>query len=153
MNSKVGSKSCIWLLWVTANMWKLNFPKLHVTGAYPVNLFSLNGYNFSSLVSRTSILQEQLIFSLIQLFFSEGQLMYLENKSCTTEKKSSNMKVVLGALGARRHPPKLIEFHRWHRFILLLPHNFRMVKNYFFEVTQNRFYKLIMLLKVYMPSN
>ena len=88
MNWKVGSKSCIWLLWVTANMWKLNFPKLHVTGAYPVNLFSLNGYNFSSLVSRTSILQVQLIFSLVQLFFSEGQLMYLENKSCTTEKKS-----------------------------------------------------------------
>ena len=28
-----------------------------------------------------------------------------------------------------------------------------MVKNYFFEVTQNRFYELILLLKVYMPSN
>ena len=28
-----------------------------------------------------------------------------------------------------------------------------MVKNYFFEVTQNKFYELILLLKVYMPSN
>ena len=28
-----------------------------------------------------------------------------------------------------------------------------MVKNYFFEVTQNEFYKMIWLLKVYMPSN
>ena len=71
-----------------ASMWKFNFPKLHVAGAYPVNLFSLNWYNFFSLMSRTSILQVQLIFSLVQLFFSEGQLMYQENKSCTTEKKS-----------------------------------------------------------------
>ena len=28
-----------------------------------------------------------------------------------------------------------------------------MVKNNFFEVTQNKFYELILLLKVYMPSN
>ena len=28
-----------------------------------------------------------------------------------------------------------------------------MVKNYFFEVAQNKFYELILLLKVYMPSN
>ena len=28
-----------------------------------------------------------------------------------------------------------------------------MVKNYFFEVTQNEFYELILLLEVYMPSN
>ena len=50
--------------------------------AYPVNLFPLTCYKFSSPVSITPILQIQLIF------FSEGQLMYLENKSCTTEKKS-----------------------------------------------------------------
>ena len=28
-----------------------------------------------------------------------------------------------------------------------------MVKNHFFEVTQNKFYELILMLKVYMPSN
>ena len=28
-----------------------------------------------------------------------------------------------------------------------------MVMNYFFEATQNKFYKMIWLLKVYMPSN
>ena len=28
-----------------------------------------------------------------------------------------------------------------------------LLKNYFFEVTQNKLYELILLLKVYMPSN
>ena len=37
----------------------------------------------------------------------------------------------------------------WHIFILAL----RIVKNYFFEVTQKRFYELILFLKVYMPPN
>ena len=40
----------------------------------------------------------------------------------------------------------------WHIFILP-PSTFRMVKNYFFEVTQNKFYNLIWLLKFNMPSN
>ena len=48
-----------------------------------------------------------------------------------------------------RHPLYSI----WHRFILPLPSTFWMVRNYFFEVTQNKFYKLIWLLKVYMLSN
>ena len=85
------SYSQIWLLWVTANMWKLKFPKLHVAGAYLINLFSLTWYNFSSPLSRTFILRGQLIFSVVQLFFSEGQLMYLENKSFTSVKKSCTM--------------------------------------------------------------
>ena len=37
--------------------------------------------------------------------------------------------------------------------IYFAPSTFRMVKNYFFEVTQNKFYKLIWLLKFNMPSN
>ena len=41
----------------------------------------------------------------------------------------------------------------WQRFIFPLPTTFRMVKNYFFEVTPNKFNKLIWLLKLYMPSN
>ena len=46
-----------------------------------------------------------------------------------------------------------IKLYMWHRFILPLPPTFRMVKDNIFEVTQNKFYELILLLKVYMPSN
>ena len=39
----------------------------------------------------------------------------------------------------------------WHRFILPLPPPFRMVKNVFFELTQIKFYKWILLLKFDTP--
>ena len=44
-------------------------------------------------------------------------------------------------------------YNIWHKFILRFPPTFPMVKLNFFEVTQSKFYKLIWLLKVYMPSN
>ena len=91
MNWKVGSKRCILLLWITANMWKSNSPQPQVAVAYPVNLSSLNWYNYSSPVSRTFILQVQLIFSIVQLFSPRYNYMFLESKSCTTEKKSCTM--------------------------------------------------------------
>ena len=77
MNWKVGSKRCMLLMWMTANMWKLDLPQPRVAVAYPVNLSSLNWYNFHAPVSRTIMLQIQ-FFLHSTSFFLHGTTFALE---------------------------------------------------------------------------
>ena len=53
LKSGVQKMHSILVLWITANNWKSNFPQPQVAGAYPVNLFSPNWYNFYAPLSRT----------------------------------------------------------------------------------------------------
>ena len=88
MNWKVGFKRYILVLWITNNIWKIIITQPRVAVAYPVNLSSLNWYNYSYPMSTTFILQIQLIFSIVQPFFSEGPLhVYGVHKLYRREKK------------------------------------------------------------------
>ena len=60
-------------------------------GAYAVNLFYPNWYNFYAPLSRPIMLQVQLLFSIVQLFFSVVQLLFSRYISCPSETKSCSM--------------------------------------------------------------
>ena len=69
MNWKVGSKSCILLLWMTANMWKLNLPQPWVVGRgdFRKNFRIFLGMNVSSWVIEIGWIS---IFSGLKMKFS-----------------------------------------------------------------------------------
>ena len=67
--------------------WRLTRNSL-VVGSYLVNLFSPNQYSCNAPVNKTIVLQIQLLFSIVQLFFSVVLRLYSpEKKSCTSSEK------------------------------------------------------------------